>query len=223
LANIRPFTFGSEFDTSVAPKPVKPPEPTFSKAELEAARQAGIADGRAAATAEAQQAREQRATAALSQIAKEMGELRARNTLTSLASEQFAISVAELLLGKALPELAKRNGHLEILAFFQTCLQEARCEPRLVVRVSETVVEVLRPLLEQATAQSGFEGKIVILPEAGLGAADCRIEWADGGGERDMTELLRKSGEAFDRFLDRASPAAANSAEGPAAGPNGTT
>ncbi len=37
--------------------------------------------------------------------------------------------------------------------------------------------------------EKAYEGKVVILGDADLGPSDCRIEWADGGIERDVRAL----------------------------------
>ena len=53
-------------------------------------------------------------------------------------------------------------------------------------------------------AQAGFEGKIVLLAQSDLQAGDVRVEWADGGAERDIGLLWRE----IDAIVERAVGAA---------------
>ena len=49
----------------------------------------------------------------------------------------------------------------------------------------------------------GFEGRLVVLAEPDIAAGDCRIEWADGGIERDSAAIDAAIGEAVDPLSRR--------------------
>ena len=51
----------------------------------------------------------------------------------------------------------------------------------------------------------GFEGRLVVLGEPGIAVGDCRIEWADGGVNRDNAATDAAIGEAVARYVERAS------------------
>ena len=55
-------------------------------------------------------------------------------------------------------------------------------------------------------ASLGFPGKLIILVDDELGQSDCRVEWADGGAERDTARTWRE----IEATLDRAMIALAN-------------
>jgi flagellar assembly protein FliH len=53
-----------------------------------------------------------------------------------------------------------------------------------------------------AIAQShGFAGKFVLLVDESLGPADGRLEWADGGAERNLARIARELDAALARAL----------------------
>ena len=54
------------------------------------------------------------------------------------------------------------------------------------VRINTQLDEVARERIERLAAQSGFEGRLVILAEPEIATGDCRIEWVDGGVVLDM-------------------------------------
>ena len=49
--------------------------------------------------------------------------------------------------------------------------------------------------------RSGFEGRLVVLGEPGIALGDCRIEWADGGVNRDTAAAEAAIGEAVARYV----------------------
>jgi flagellar assembly protein FliH len=63
-------------------------------------------------------------------------------------------------------------------------LHQALGEPRIVLHTSPKVAEALKPRLAEIALEEGFEGRVVVIGEAALGHADCRIEWRGGGAER---------------------------------------
>ena len=56
--------------------------------------------------------------------------------------------------------------------------------------------------------RSGFEGRLVILPEPDIDISDCKIEWADGGCTLDRAATDTRIGELVERYM-----AARNQAE----------
>jgi flagellar assembly protein FliH len=48
---------------------------------------------------------------------------------------------------------------------------------------------------------SGFTGRLVVIGDPDLGLTDCRIEWADGGVVRNVSELSAQIDERIAAFL----------------------
>ncbi len=47
----------------------------------------------------------------------------------------------------------------------------------------------------------GFEGRMVITADAALGSGDCRVEWADGGINRDRAATEAAIAEVVTRYI----------------------
>jgi flagellar assembly protein FliH len=59
-------------------------------------------------------------------------------------------------------------------------------EPRLVIRVSQSTADFIKGQIESLCEQHGFSGRVIVMPDAGMTGAACRIEWAEGGVEQDL-------------------------------------
>jgi flagellar assembly protein FliH len=57
------------------------------------------------------------------------------------------------------------------------------------IRTADADLDALRESIEGSAARSGFEGKLVFLTDERIASGDLRIEWADGGAERDQAAL----------------------------------
>ena len=204
----------------------EPPPPTFGEAELNAAREAGFregmvtgnaagrqqgfADGRAAGLvegAEATRAEIEGTDAALTahaldRIAQGVAGLIAKREAGNAARSDQPVHIALAIVRKLMPELARRNGLAEIEGLVRACLTELIDEPRLIVRVATDTIELVRGHLEATVANCGFDTKLVVVGDPALGPGDCRVEWAEGGSERDTTRLLADIEESASRLLD---------------------
>jgi len=70
-----------------------------------------------------------------------------------------------------------------------------------VVRAAESVVELLNQRVDQLVAQSGFGGKVVLVPDAAMAPTDCRVDWADGSAERQQKLLEQEVDQAVERYV----------------------
>ncbi|HYC13837.1 MAG TPA: hypothetical protein VEC75_06285, partial [Stellaceae bacterium] len=120
-------------------------------------------------------------------------------------AERQAMELLRAALARAFPALAAENPLAEIEAMIAGSLVEVVDEPRIVLRVPNDLFDPLRQRIGAIAQRSGYGGKFVILADDTLGPADCRLEWADGGAERN----LRRLGQAIDAALARTISAAA--------------
>ncbi|HZB91872.1 MAG TPA: hypothetical protein VE397_10550 [Stellaceae bacterium] len=213
------FLFDQSFDQQDAPArsaprrpPPPPPEPTFSQAELEAARQAGLDEGRATALAEAAAAAETRTAEAAAKLASGIEELLAARQGYADAAQRQACTTLGIALRKAVPALSRKAPLVEIEALLADCLREAFDEPRVVLRVADGAFESVQQRLAALTAAAGYAGKVVLLADETLGPGDARVEWAEGGAERDQRRLMGD--------IDAALARAVQSISVPGASPN---
>ena len=175
-------------------------------AEAEAAaHRRGYAEAQADAKAES----DRRIAAALERIAAAIAE--AGKTLTAVETrlECEAVEVAVAVARKLAPALIAREPFAEIAALAGDCFRQLIKAPHIVVRIDDALYATAREKLETIVRARGFEGRLVVLAEPQMAPGDCRIEWADGGVNRD--------GAAADAVIDAAVAAYLSARCGPAA------
>ena len=191
---------------SVAKEPPRPAEPTFSKADLEAARAQGHEAGEQAGQAAAAASAQQRLADTLAEVSRQLAPMIEQQALNQETMVEQSIEIALAITRKVLPELARRKGLTEIEALVRECLQDLSEEPRVVIRVADDLLDLMRARVDPLAASLGFPGSIVLLAERSLGPADCRVEWADGGAERLTDQVWHDIETSVARFLDYPQP-----------------
>lgn len=206
--------------------PPPPPPPTFSQADMEQAYKqgynegekagngagygkgftdglvAGKKDGVETARREFLATAESRIAGALEQLSAGASELLAQRNADNLARRDLPVHIALSVLRKVLPETARRGGLTEIEALLRQCMTDMIDEPRFMVRVSEEMVDEVRPHLENMAEQGGFTARLIVVGDAAIGKGDCRIEWGDGGAERDTNRVLEDVSRAVEQALE---------------------
>jgi flagellar assembly protein FliH len=193
MVAVRKFLFDTEFLDEGAEAPeaeaAPPPEPTFTRAELDAAREAGSADGSKRALAEAATARERLAAEALETIGERLGALGEAQARALEDTRRGAVAIAAAIACKIAPEIARRHASEAVAALVAERLPDLLEEPRIVVRLAAAQLEAVKDRIESEAKRVGYAGRFILLAEDGLDAPDCRIEWADGGTERLMSRI----------------------------------
>lgn len=187
------------------PPPPPPPEPTFSEAELEAARSAahakGLKEGIARGRSEAQAQIESQIVATLTTLINQVAVLKAELTMDRAAILGEAASLALAMTRKMLPEFTRRGALTEVQAVIERCLVDLRREPRLSARVPLALLPELDAKIASLAAGKGFEGRLALVGDESLTGASCRIEWSDGGLERQGDAIWHQISAALDRCL----------------------
>jgi flagellar assembly protein FliH len=193
-----------------APEPEPEPAPSYAEEDLEAARTqahaaghaAGLAEGRHAAEAEAEQA----LTDALDRLAAGLETLAAGEAKAREARDRESLELCVGLLRRLFPALARKHGQGEIEQVFQDALERLRDEPRVVVRCADRHLDSLKERVDGLAARLGFEGRVVLLADETMQPGDARVEWADGGVERDSERLWQDVERAVERALAPPAP-----------------
>jgi flagellar assembly protein FliH len=172
------------------PEP-EPPAPVFSEEELEAARREAYDHGLAAGEEAARHSKEEALNALLKAVMAETMDIAGRQAKANDGLGDTAIQVALAVCTKMLPTLMERHGTDEIEAVIRQCLGDLMDEPRIVVRVSDDILDDIRDRVDRITAETGYAGAFVLLADAALAPGDCRVEWADGGAERLGNQVWR--------------------------------
>lgn len=183
---------------------VVPPPPLFTEAEMQGAcdvarrkgEEAGIARGRNEAVA----AFDKQVAATLSAIAQQTAAI-AKSVAAEVQAAGKSADLALAIVRKLHPALVERQGLAEIESILGQCLESLKQEPRLVAYVHGARLDALQERLAQLSASSGFEGRIVLIGDETMGESDCRVEWADGGVERDAGRIWRAVEQALARYI----------------------
>jgi flagellar assembly protein FliH len=166
---------------------------------LAIAEKAAREQGRLAGIAEARATIEHTTAVALSEIGERLQALGRTTEDIHYESASHALKIAVATVRKVLPGLARRNGLAEIEALVRECLNTFYDEPRVVVRVHDKMLDPLRERVDEIAAGCGFNGKIVLFGDEHLAETDCRVEWADGGAERNLTGLYQEIGQVVEK------------------------
>jgi len=206
------FLFDVDFAGDADRKPtVTLAEHAVKLAEAETiAHRRGYAEGKADATVEA----ERRIASALERIAAGLGGASAALKTIEARLECEAVEVAVAVAGKLAPALIAREPFAEVSALASECFRELIASPHIAVRVNDALYAATRERLDAIARTGGFEGRMVVLAEPGIALGDCRIEWADGGINRDSAAADVAIGEAVSRYVSARRAAAAAAREG---------
>ena len=175
------------------PEPLLPPEPdpALIEAVRAAARAEGEDEGYARGRADAAASEAAKTATALALIGEGLQTLLSRIDAGEAARSAEAARIVATIARRMVPALARRSGFAEIEAVVAESLRRAVDEPRIVVRVPDAMFDEARARIDPLAQRAGFAGRVIILAEPSLGAYDCRVEWADGGMERDGARLWR--------------------------------
>jgi flagellar assembly protein FliH len=115
--------------------------------------------------------------------------------------ETEAVDVAVAVARKLCSQLISAEPLGEITALVSDCFSHLVSTPHLVVRINASLYEAAREKIERQAAQSGFQGRLVILAEPEIATGDCRIEWADGGVVLERAAIEAKINELVGRYM----------------------
>jgi flagellar assembly protein FliH len=186
------FLFDVSFDRpdTEDPEGAETLEPRFTRAELDAARADAMAEGRKSALVEATQATDAKLAGTLASLTAAIERLLAERVRIEGEIERAAMTAVRAVLERAVPALTAKDPLAELEAFVARMLGEAFDEPRIVLRVSDALFEPVKTRLPALSQAAGYSGKLVLLADPDLAVGDAKIEWADGGAERDQRRLM---------------------------------
>jgi flagellar assembly protein FliH len=190
------FNFDNVFGAKTATQQATRARSSYSSDEVDAIRTETFLKGKADTEAAAAAVKAQ----ALSALAQSMATVIAGFDAAVLAMRRESAALA-LQVGRKLAETALAHfPEKEVEAILADCLHKLHREPRLVVRVSPSCADTLRADIEALCTQHGYAGRVIIMAEPSLKGADCSVEWADGGIERDLTATFATIEQSAERW-----------------------
>lgn len=196
----RKFIFETDFDNYQPPEPkleevaeedepVQEAAPTYSEEELARAREEAHAAGKQEGTNEAADAIDLKIASTLAAIEGSFSELFRSQEEANETTLKSAISVAATIVRKLFPSLNQKNALGEVENVVVTAMDMVMDETKVTIHINED----LKPGLEQRieTLIKGCEGKLTVLGDAAMAPGDCRIEWNEGGAERNTDAMWK--------------------------------
>lgn len=193
-SQIRKFMFDRSFEDSKKGHHAPPPERkpvTLRPDQVDALKKAAWDEGFAAGKKSGADEQAHRLQTTLSQMESRMAQLIENFQSVHQAQEEEMRKAVLAVSKKILPDFASKNGLQEIQALLNDVIGNMLHEPRLVVRVHESQFNDVNTKIHEITVQKAYAGKVVVLADAEIALNDCRIEWADGGVERNAEATWR--------------------------------
>ena len=183
----KPFLFDKSFDLTALKaaeeaKKVK----TYSEEEVRIIREQAYGEGLVAGKTASQQDCQQQQNVILGNISRLFERFAGEVWNVYTQQRQVATDVAVSIARKIVPDYVRKSGIQEITGIIESCVAEMINEPRLVLRINETQFDSVKGAIDQITSKLGYAGKMIILADQNVAENDCRLEWADGGMERNV-------------------------------------
>jgi flagellar assembly protein FliH len=171
-------------------------------ARLKEAEAAAFARGFDQGATEARAEAEKCSAAIIERIATAMSVLDKQLEAVEAKFETEAVEVAVAVAKKLAPELMAQEPFAEIAALAVDCFRNLVKCPHVVVRVNDALHETARDKLDEIVRRCSPDTRLVVLAEPEIAAGDCRIEWADGGIDRDSATIAAAIDEAVARYIN---------------------
>ena len=178
-----------------------PPPPTFTEEDLTLAREQAFEQGRQTGLQEAAQSLEQMVGMALASAAHYLQALSAAQAAETETLAREAAAVAVTIVKKLHPEFIRRYGVDEIENAVKDCLSHLDRLPKVTVKVAPALVEAVKEKAKGLASQVSFDGKLAVVGDPALNPGDCRVEWGDGGAERDQSAVWAQIDQAVEAAL----------------------
>lgn len=204
-----PYLFDVDFDSDSAALPPEPEdveeapaEPTFSAQELQAARDEAFETGKAEGIAQSNTSLEQQISVIVNALQNDFTSLSSMQREANDATMRDAVQIATTIVSKVLPSYIQEHGAPEIEAFVRATLSTLFAEADVIVRVPEAAAADLAERLTPIADSLGLAGKLKVAADPALEPADCRMEWGNGGAERNAAQIMSDIDAMVSRFIE---------------------
>jgi flagellar assembly protein FliH len=185
--------FADDFDLPAEAEAVPEPQvipPSFSAADIAAARAEAWAEGHEAGSTEARAGLAADTHGLLDDIARL---LREAGTAAADIADRSAESIARLLLdclAAIVPALCARHGEAELLALIGAIRPALAREPSVTVRLNPRHIPALMRELDRLDPD--LSERMQLVPVEAIAPGDLRVSWQDGAAIRDAAALWRQ-------------------------------
>ena len=160
-------------------------------------RQQGIEEGTRSATAQAAA----RLALAAEKLADHAAALNAAMDDHRHLTLTEAVGLASTIGRKLAGHLVARYPTGEIEALIAECLASLDGVPHLVIRCAPELADQVRDIAQTRITTSGFSGRLIVMGDPDRPLGDARLEWVDGGIERDQAALAEEIDRRIAAYL----------------------
>jgi flagellar assembly protein FliH len=205
------LTFDNELEVPLEPEQTEEiatveeePEiiiPTFSEEEVEIARQQGFDAGKEQGLAATSEALTKQINETLLKTDEKL--LAAFQTQDSVNQDlsRAAHSLAVGICKKMMPAMAKQHSFDEVGRVIEEVFAKAIEEPRITLSVHSDIAKAIEVRVSELAKEKVYEGRVLVQVDEELEASDCRVDWVNGGSERNTKKLWANITSILDRNI----------------------
>ncbi|MBR1777524.1 MAG: hypothetical protein IJ752_02925 [Alphaproteobacteria bacterium] len=194
--------------------------PVFTINQMEAAekkareegRLNGLEEGRETAWQEAMVSIEKQNSDTLSTIDASLKEILQQLEKNAQNAFETAVNFAWAVCQKAVPALCETNALNEIRSLLEKNLHFLKDEPKISLRLNPFLADKIKPVLTELIKKESYGGKIAVVRDDTMPIGDCRVEWKNGGLEKNAQDVLNHTEELL-KLYTHAAPADEPSAD----------
>lgn len=163
--------------------------PTFSEEDIEIARQQGFEAGKQEGLTTNAESLNSQINETLVQIDQKLtAAFQTQDALNEVLGRS-ALSVAKGICRKMLPALSQQHSFDEVDRVVTEVFVKLVEEPRVTIHIHPTLSEDLEVRVKELSASKGYQGKIILQADETMQPSDCKVEWSNGGSERNSQSI----------------------------------
>jgi flagellar assembly protein FliH len=175
--------------------------PTFSAEEVELARQQGHETGKAEGLAATQEALTRQTNETLGLIDKKLQKAFSTQDSANEELSRAALSVAIGICNKMFPALAEKSSFDEINRVIEQVFNNIIEEANIRITVHSSLSEKIKERVSEISETKNYQGRVTFHEDEATEPGNCKVEWSNGGSERNSAELWREINAIVERNL----------------------
>ena len=166
--------------------------PSFSEEQVDEARKLGFDEGLQAGLEKAKAENETSLGETLTNIHSLLEILLKNQNIDSTNTYSDAVKIALAVTKKCFPHQNIKHGFNEIEFMVREVLKETFDEPRVLIYINPKITEFMTDQIKAMTKEMNFDGQVVVLEDKEIMLGDCKVNWSNGGAERNVESTMNK-------------------------------
>ncbi len=187
------------------PEPQKEPEPeiiediiTFTEEEVAEKENKARTEGYEAGYQQAKSEQQEERNHLLSEINNKLMMLSADMSSQNKNADNQVIALCKEIMHKLVPVVEKAQAEKLVKAFLEKNFSQFKDESKLAFYFNPEALPYVQEEISHLANIHDYEGKISLHKDAAMAVSDCRVEWENGGVERNSAKMLAKTDKIFD-------------------------